>query len=67
MKNGLTYDLYQVNWPLSYHKALKDLSPPDTLLMLKQTLGKYPIPAEAYEKHQNTLAFYMSSLKQRDY
>ncbi len=61
-KGNLNYDVYQVNWPLSYAKALIPLGKPSLNLRLKETLGKYPIPAEAFNKHENTLAFFEYSL-----
>lgn len=64
VKAGGLYELYQVNWPLSFHKALKDISQRDTIVVLKESLGKYPIPAEAYKKHENTIEFFRYSLSQ---
>lgn len=61
-KDGHSYDLYNVNWPLSTYKAFQPLGEPDSITRLKGILGKYPIPPEAYIKHLNTLDFFNYSI-----
>lgn len=64
-KDNKSYDLYNVNWPLSFYKTLSPLGEPDPLTRLKSTLGEYPIPADAYSKHLNTIAFFNDSIAKR--
>jgi len=64
LKEGRRYNLYTVNWPLSTYKAFIPLGEPGPLLRMKAILGKYPIPAEAYQKHLNTIAFFEYSIHQ---
>lgn len=59
------YDLYNMNWPLSYFKAINPLGEPQPLIRLKSSLGEYPIPPDAYIKHQNTIEFFNYSINQR--
>jgi len=63
-KESKTYLLYMVNWPLSMYKAFAPLGPPDPILRFKGILGKYQIPAEAYQKHLNTISFFEYSINQ---
>ncbi|MXV49512.1 hypothetical protein GS399_00890 [Pedobacter sp. HMF7647] len=63
-KNNTIYDLYNVNWPLSTYKAFKPLGDPAPLIRVKSILGRYPIPAEAYNKHENTISFFNYCIEQ---
>jgi hypothetical protein len=62
-KGGVAYDLYNVNWPLSTYKALNPLGAPSPLTRIKARLGKYPIPADAFNKHENTIDFFNYSVR----
>jgi len=65
-KDGKMYELYNVNWPLSAFKAISSVERRNPLFWLKDTLGAYPIPPDAYNKHLNTIEFYNYSIKEAE-
>lgn len=67
LKEAKSLHVHTINWPLSIARAWESnnviQTPPEVII--KSYLGKYPIPPEAFPKHQNTIKFFQYSLEHR--